>query len=108
MGQNRLYLVVYVDELLVELRKLGVGCRVAGIYMGAMGFCDDIILLAPSRDGMQLMLDTCQKFASRYNLKFSTDPNPDRRKSNCISVCGQSKFNPKPLSLILDGNSYHG
>ena len=32
---------LYVDELLVELRRLGVGCMVAGVFMGAMGFCDD-------------------------------------------------------------------
>ena len=43
---------LYVDELLVELRKLGVGCKVAGVYMGAVGFCDDILLLAFTRDGI--------------------------------------------------------
>ena len=60
---------VYVDNLLVELRTLGVGCRVAGVYMRAVGFCDDLLLLAPTRDGMQLMLDTCQRFAAKYNLQ---------------------------------------
>ena len=57
----------------MELRKLGVGCKVAGVYMGALGFCDDLVLLAPTRDAMQLMLDTCQRFATRFNLQFSTD-----------------------------------
>ena len=33
---------VYLDELLQELRSLGVGCYVAGMYCGAVGFCDDI------------------------------------------------------------------
>ena len=61
---------VYVDDLLVELRSLGVGCKVAGIFMGAVGFCDDLLLLAPTRDGMQVMLDTCQRFAARHNLIF--------------------------------------
>ena len=40
---------LYVDELLVELRTLGIGCHVAGVYMGAVGFCDDLLLLAPTR-----------------------------------------------------------
>ena len=52
---------LYVDELLVELRALGIGCKVAGIYMGAVGFCDDLALLAPTRDGMQIMLETCER-----------------------------------------------
>ena len=94
---------LYVDELLVELRKLGVGCKVAGVYMGAVGFCDDILLLAPTRDGMQLMLDTCQFFAAKYNLKFSTDPNPEKSKTKCIFVCGKSRAQQKPANLILDG-----
>ena len=59
---------VYVDDLLGELRGLGVGCHVAGLYYGAVGFCDDILLMAPTRDGMQIMLETCDRFARRNNL----------------------------------------
>ena len=94
---------VYVDDLLIQLRRLGVGCRVAGVYMGAMGFCDDLILLAPSRDGMQYMLDTCEKFATRNNLKFSTDPNPEKSKSKFIFMCGLAKRRAKPANLTLNG-----
>ena len=54
--------------------------------MGAVGFCDDLLLLAPTRDGMQLMLDTYQRFAMRYNLEFSTDPNPEKSKDQ-VYLC---------------------
>ena len=94
---------VYVDDLLVELRRLGVGCRVAGVFMGAMGFCDDIVLIAPTRDSMQLMLDTCQRFAMRYNLQFSTDLNPEKSKTKCIFVCGRARTKAKPVNLELAG-----
>ena len=40
---------LYMDELLEELRKLGVGCHIGNVFFGAAGFADDIILLAPSR-----------------------------------------------------------
>ena len=66
------------DELLVELRALGIGCKVAGVYMGAVGFCDDLLLLAPTRDGMHVMIDTCERFAKSFNLQFSTDPDPTK------------------------------
>ena len=92
-----------MDELLLELRKLGVGCQVAGVYMGATGFCDDILLLAPTRDAAQLMLDTCQRFAVKYNLMFSTNPNPEKSKTKCIFVCGLRKGQPKPANLTLAG-----
>ena len=75
---------LYVDEFLVELRRLGIGCKVADIFMGAVGFCDDILLMAPTRDGMQVMLDTCQRFAKKFNLRFSTDPNQRKAKQNAF------------------------
>ena len=78
-----------MDELLIELRKLGIGCKVAGVHMGAVGFCDDMLLMAPTRDGMQVMLDTCQRFALKNNLMFSTDPNPEKRQSESLFVEGR-------------------
>ena len=97
---------VYVDDLLVELRNLGVGCKMAGVFMGAMGFCDDL-LLAPTRDAMQIMLDTCQHFAAKYNLMFSTDPNPDKSKTKSIFVCGRAVARQKPVNLTLDDFLLH-
>ena len=38
---------IYIDDLLQELKALGVGCYVANIFCGAFGFCDDILLLVP-------------------------------------------------------------
>ena len=73
------------------------------MYMGAVGFCDDLLLLAPTRDGMQVMLDTCQRFASKYNLQFSTDPNPEKSKTKCVFICGLANKKKKPLNLVLDG-----
>ena len=71
--------------------------------MGAVGFCDDLLLMAPTRDGMQIMLNTCQRFASKYNLQFSTDPNPSKSKTKCIFVSGQARRALKPAPLFLDG-----
>ena len=73
------------------------------MYCGAVGFCDDILLLAPTRDGMQMMLKTCESFALRNNLQFSTDPNPAKSKSKCIFMIGKKKNLPKPAPLILSG-----
>ena len=58
--------------------------------MGALGFCDDLLLLAPTRDAMQIMLDTCERFAVKYNLQFSTDHNPEKSKTKCIFECGRA------------------
>ena len=34
---------LYVDGLLQELRALGVGCHIGGVFMGAVEYCDDVL-----------------------------------------------------------------
>ena len=45
-------------------------------YLGILGYSDDNLLIAPSADALQDMLEICEEFAKEHNLKFSTDPNP--------------------------------
>ena len=91
---------IYMDEILVTLRRLGVGCYVAGVFMGAFGYCDDLALIAPSRPAMQLMLQACESFGTRNNLIFSTDPDPVKSKTKCVFFCGKKKLEkPAPLTL---------
>ena len=94
---------MYVEPLLEELRARGLGCHVAGVFMGAMGYCDDVALVSPSRDSMQEMLVVCENFAARTGLTFSTDPNPNKSKTKCIFVCGRQVGLAKPAPLYLNG-----
>ena len=79
---------VYIDELITDLRKLGLGCHMGGLWIGACGFADDVILLAPSRSAMVQMLKTCEQFVFKNHLQFSTDPNPVKSKSKSIFMTG--------------------
>ena len=95
---------VYIDELIGELRKVGLGCHMAGLWVGACGFADDIILLAPGRSAMAKMLSVCEDYARKNNLHFSTDPNPSKSKSKCVFMTGPRLRNiPKPAPLQLYG-----
>ena len=90
----------YMDEILTSLRNLGVGCYVGEVFMGALGYADDLVLLAPSRTAMQLMLDVCQDFGKKNNLLFSTDPDPIKSKTKCVFFCGRKRVEkPSPLKL---------
>ena len=93
---------IYMDEILVKLRHLGVGCYVGEVFMGAMGYADDLVLLAPSRTAMQLMLQACEEFGTSNNLLFSTDPDPVKSKTKCVFMCGRKKLE-KPMPLCLYG-----
>ena len=94
---------VYLDHLIKELRELGVGCHVGGLYMGVVVYADDILLMAPTRGAMQMMLDKCEVYAAEHNIMFSTDPDPSKSKTKCIFVCGTKKTLRKPAPLTLCG-----
>ena len=59
---------VYLDTLLTRLRDAGVGCHIGGSFSGPFGYSEDVTLLAPSRQALQVMLDVCKDFSSSSSL----------------------------------------
>ena len=53
---------IYIDQLLLRLKKLGIGCHIHGKYMGSLGHADDVTLLSPSIRGLNRMLSICEEF----------------------------------------------
>ena len=53
--------------------------------MGALGYADDIVLLAPSASALRLMLSICDKYASDYSISFIAG------KSKCLVVRPNSR-----------------
>ena len=95
---------IYLDDLILQLRNQGLGCHIGGFWLGACGYADDLILLAPSRDVLQKMLNICEVYALEHNLVFSTDPVPSKSKTKCIYFCGRQGRRVKyPAKLRLDG-----
>ena len=93
---------IYLDPLFARLREKGVGCHLAGLFVGVVGYCDDLLLLAPNREAAQIMLKICEEFAEESNIKFSTDTDPTRSKSKVIYVTGtRVPTANKPAALIL-------
>ena len=92
---------LYLDDLIKQLRQLGLGCHIGGKWYGACCYADDIILLAPNRDVLQQMLNIYEKYAARYNLVFSTDPCPSKSKTKCMLFCGKARKvkYPDPVTL---------
>ena len=68
---------VYIDDLVVRLKRAGIGCHMARLFIGAILFADDLCLLAPTRSALQKMLNICRDFFSELCLTF----NPKKSKS---------------------------
>ena len=79
-----LFSACYLDDLIVKLRSLKLGCHVGGVWMGASAYADDLALLAPDRYTLQRMVTVCEEYAVEHNLMFSTDIDPSKSKTKCI------------------------
>ena len=92
---------VYTNDLFRELRRMNIGCRIGGEYVGVLGYADDLFLISPTMDGLQDMLTACERYASEHNLRFSTNENPVKSKTKCMAfLCKE-----RPLRrLRLCGN----
>ena len=81
---------LYLDELLVKLRELGLGCHMNGIFTGAFIYADDITLLAPSRYSLISMLNLCKEYALSHDIIF----NPAKTKCMYFSRGTQLLVHP--------------
>ena len=62
---------LYMDDFLVELSELGVGCYWEGLFAGALCYADDLVLLAPSSAALHIMLHCYESFATSHSLVFN-------------------------------------
>ena len=62
---------IYVQDLLDDLQKLGVGSHVGETLVGAIAWADDFLLLVPNRETIQIMLNLATDFRVRHSLIFS-------------------------------------
>ena len=94
---------VYLDTLLCCLRDAGVGCHVGGSFLGALGYADDVTLLSPTRQGLQVMLKICEDFSASHSMLFSTDPNPALSKTKCMFF-STSRSSDQVKQVLLNGD----
>ena len=82
---------IYMDALLDELSKEGVGCHVGHAFAGALSYADDLTLISPSLNSMKKMLSICERFANSYDVLFNS--------SKSVSLIFNGKGEQAPLFL---------
>ena len=64
---------LYMDELLVKLKKTGFGCHIGNTFVGSMSYADDVVLLSPTLSSLKQMLDISHEFGAVYDVRFNPD-----------------------------------
>ena len=62
---------VYVDDLLNELNECRLGCFLGDMWLGAIMYADDLILISGSVIQMHNMLKKCAVFGTNMDLTFN-------------------------------------
>ena len=75
---------LYIDDLFNVLSKSGYGCKIDDMYFGCLGYADDISLIAPCRNALQLMINICAKFFNEHGIKISTNPDVKKTKTKIL------------------------
>ena len=91
---------LYIDDLYSKLINSGVGCKINNMFFGCFSYADDIALLAPSREALQIMINICEKFFREHGIKISTNPDVKKTKTKIIIFGIKSRVTP----LSLNGN----
>ena len=68
-----------------------------------MVWCDDVTLLAPSRQALQVMLNICEEFSLSHSMQFSTDPSPQKSKTKCL-LFSRTLSEDQVAKVSLNGN----
>ena len=79
---------LYIDVLLLQLGTSGLGCYIANVFLGALGYADDSVIMSPSSRGLNEMIRVCESYADEYSLLFNEQKTVaikfgDNFKSNC-------------------------
>ena len=60
-----------MDDLSLQLHRQPVGCSVGGTFVNHMLYADDIVLFAPSANGLQKLLDLSHTYGCNNDIEFN-------------------------------------
>jgi len=87
---------VYMDQLSDQLRLSDVGCFMQDVCLNHFLYADDTVLLAPSVQALQSLIDLCYKYSIHYDILYN------KTKTRCVA------FLPSSLSTLHVPTAYMG
>ena len=92
-----LFFNLYMDELFEIIKNSHLGCKIDNYNYGILGYADDLSLLCPSREGLQLMVNKVRDYCDNYGIKISVNIDQKKSKTTCINFT--NKLNPVCIRL---------
>ena len=64
---------LYINDLASDIKQMNLGVDIDELQLSILLYADDIALIAPDADSLQLMLDKLQDWCSRWRLTVNSD-----------------------------------
>ena len=98
------FFAMYIHDLIDLLKASGFGCHIIKICVACFFFADDIVLLSPSRRGLQALLDICVAYCKKFCLDFNAKKSKVMfvGKMPLDSVCSSLTLGDTPLDFVTD------
>jgi len=90
-----LLFAIFVDDLLVKLSNLRLGCCINGLSFNAIMYADDLILLSISVHELQILVDICVSEFKCLRLEINVG------KSACMRIGPRHKIDPQHININL-------
>jgi len=90
-----LLFALFVDDLLIKLSNLKVGCWINGFNFNALMYADDLILLSISIYELQILVDTCLLTFEDLKLEINV------KKSACMRIGPRHNIGARPITIKL-------
>ena len=87
----------YIDDIATLLRNAQIGCHIFGMFLAILLFADDICLLAPTRNALDKMIQTCAAYCSEYGLTFNA------KKSKIVIFSKKNIDHDNLCPILLNG-----
>ena len=87
------FFALYMHDLIEQLTNSGYGTHVIQMCINCIFFADDVVLLSPSRYGLQELLDICVAYCDRFCLDFNV------KKSKIMIVGKNPKYHYCALTI---------
>ena len=88
---------LFLNDLAKEIKDLDAGIMVAGMCLSILLYADDIVLMAPTPEKLQLMLDLVGKWCRKWGMQINVKKtqilhvrNPQRPRSSFSFSCSGS------------------
>ena len=89
---------IFIEGLSDMLKSVNIGCFMNGICFNHLFYADDAILLAPTPEALQMLIDICSKFAACNEMQYNVT------KSCCMAFIPAQYGNINVPKVFLENH----